>query len=130
MRKLSSVSYRLVLMLQLTTALIRKAEEAVNGIIPKLGNQGSVADLSQCSPRASVQQLMHATRSLGAIPAVDGSAAGTDEEDDVGIASSSRYSQRSTCSSVLAIDDSRCKLSQPPKAEHHHSIILCCYCNS
>ena len=74
--------------LQLTTALIRKAEEAVNGIIPKLSSQGSAADLSQCSPRASVQQLLHATRSLGAIPAAAGSAAGTDD-DDIGIASSS-----------------------------------------
>lgn len=65
--------------------MIRKAEEAVNGIIPKLSSQGSAADLSQCSPRASVQQLLHATRSLGAAA---GSAAGTDD-DDIGIASSS-----------------------------------------
>ena len=74
-------------LVQLTTALIKKAEEAVNGIIPKLGNQGSVADLSQCSPRASVQQLLHATRSLTANATAAGSAAGSDA--DVGLASSS-----------------------------------------
>lgn len=71
--------------LQLTTALIRKAEEAVNGLIAKLGQQGSAADISQASPRTSVQQLLHHTRSLSLPISADTSAAGQ----DVGLASSS-----------------------------------------
>ena len=47
--------------LQLTTNLIKKAEEGVNGLMAKLG---APADLSQHSPHASVQQLLHATKSL------------------------------------------------------------------
>ena len=43
--------------LQLTTNLIKKAEEGVNGLIAKLG---APTDLSQHSPHASVQQLLHA----------------------------------------------------------------------
>lgn len=46
---------------QLTTNLIKKAEEGVNGLMAKLG---APADLSQHSPHASVQQLLHATKSL------------------------------------------------------------------
>lgn len=50
-----------LLLVQLTTNLIKKAEEGVNGLIAKIG---APADLSQHSPHASVQQLLHATRSL------------------------------------------------------------------
>jgi len=58
--------------LQLTTNLIKKAEQGVNGLIAKLG---APAVLSQHSPHASVQQLLHATRSLGELNA--GSALGS-----------------------------------------------------
>ena len=47
---------------QLTTNLIKKAEEGVNALIAKLG---APTDLSQHSPHASVQQLLHATKGLG-----------------------------------------------------------------
>lgn len=57
---------------QLTTNLIKKAEQGVNGLIAKLG---APAVLSQHSPHASVQQLLHATRSLGELNA--GSALGS-----------------------------------------------------
>lgn len=52
--------------LQLTTNLITKAEQGVNGLIAKLG---APAVLSQHSPHASVQQLLHATKSLGELNA-------------------------------------------------------------
>lgn len=45
----------------MTTNLIKKAEEGVNGLMAKLG---APADLSQHSPHASVQQLLHVTKSL------------------------------------------------------------------
>ena len=57
--------------MQLTTNLIKKAEEGVNGLMAKLG---APADLSQHSPHASVQQLLHATKSLTELSA--GSALG------------------------------------------------------
>jgi len=57
---------------QLTTNLIKKAEQGVNGLIAKLG---APAVLSQHSPHASVQQLLQATRSLGELNA--GSALGS-----------------------------------------------------
>lgn len=47
--------------MQLTTNLIKKAEEGVNGLMARLG---APADLSQHSPHASVQQLLHVTKSL------------------------------------------------------------------
>jgi len=58
--------------MQLTTNLIKKAEEGVNGLIAKLG---APTDISQHSPHASVQQLLHATKSLGELN--PGSALGT-----------------------------------------------------
>lgn len=52
-----------VLCLQLTTNLIKKAEQGVNSLIAKLGAPADYG--GQRSPHASVQQLLHATRSLG-----------------------------------------------------------------
>ncbi|KAL0038339.1 hypothetical protein WJX77_002607 [Trebouxia sp. C0004] len=68
---------------ELTTNLIKKAEQGVNGLIAKLG---APALLSQHSPHASVQ-LLHATRSLGELNA--GSALGSFDDGSVELATSS-----------------------------------------
>ncbi|KAL3161998.1 hypothetical protein ABBQ38_009073 [Trebouxia sp. C0009 RCD-2024] len=69
---------------ELTTNLIKKAEEGVNGLMAKLG---APADLSQHSPHASVQQLLHATKSLTELNA--GSALGHLQDGSVELATSS-----------------------------------------
>lgn len=69
---------------ELTTNLIKKAEQGVNSLIAKLG---APAVLSQHSPHASVQQLLHATRSLGELNA--GSALGSFHDGSVELATSS-----------------------------------------
>lgn len=69
---------------ELTTNLIKKAEQGVNGLIAKLG---APAVLSQHSPHASVQQLLHATRSLGELNA--GSALGSFHDGSVELVTSS-----------------------------------------
>ncbi|KAL0025330.1 hypothetical protein WJX79_007202 [Trebouxia sp. C0005] len=69
---------------ELTTNLITKAEQGVNGLIAKLG---APAVLSQHSPHASVQQLLHATKSLGELNA--GSALNSFHDGSVELATSS-----------------------------------------